>query len=207
MGSIFSDFSIDSLLSGIRSLFSDFGMLDTAFVACAAVGGFFVFTRFIMQLIGADADTDVDDVSIDGHHAGSDHGFHLLSLHGLSSFFMMFGLVGLALLRQSKAGIPASIVGAVAAGLVSVWIIGKIFTSATRLQSSGTLQTSEAVGCEGTVYLTIPKGGTGRVTLNISKRLCEFDAVEGHGEAIATGTQVRVVEVNGTTLTVEPKTK
>ena len=153
--------------------------------------------------MGADADADTGDISVDSSHFDSDKGFQLLSLYGLSSFFMMFGLVGLALSKQSQTGIPFSIIGAVIAGFVSVWIIGKIFKTATHLQSSGTIQTSDAVGCNGTVYLTIPKGGIGRVTLNIRNHSREFDAVGVHGNAIATGTPIRVIDVTGTTLLVE----
>ena len=185
---------------------SGFSMLEMTFLVCAVVGGFFVVLKFIMQILGADADV-ADDVSFEAHHMDSDAGFHLLSIHGLSSFFMMFGLAGLAMFRQSKAGVAISIAVAVVAGLASVWIIGKIFSFAIRLQSSGTVQTSEAVGCEGTVYLTIPKGGTGRITLNIQNRLREYDAACVQGETIATGTPVRVTEVNGTTLMVEKKNK
>ncbi|MDR2861966.1 MAG: NfeD family protein [Syntrophobacterales bacterium] len=177
--------------------FSNFGILEIFFLTCAVIGGFFVFMKFIMQLIGADADIDVDV------HADSDAGFQLLSLYGLSSFFMMFGLVGLALYKQSQL---FSVIGAVAAGLISVWLIGKIFKAATRLQSSGTLQISDAIGCVGTVYLTIPEGGTGRVTVNIRNHLREFDAIGIHGRKIATGALIRVVEANGTTLLVEETT-
>jgi len=190
----------------MSSLFSDFSTLEMFFLICATIGSFFVFTKFIMQLLGADADTDTGDISINEHHFDSDKGFQLLSLYGFSSFFMMFGLVGLALYRQSKVGIPFSVIGAVAAGFASVWIIGKIFQAAMRLQSSGTIQTSDAIGCNGTVYLTIPKGGIGRVTLNIRNHSREFDAIGMHGEAIATGTPIRVVAVNGATLLVETTT-
>jgi len=116
---------------------------------------------------------------------------------------MMFGLVGIALYRQSQMGVVTSIVGAVVAGLASVWFIGKIFQGAARLQSSGTLHIADAVGCTGTVYLTIPERGTGRVTLNFKNHLREFDAREKNGAEVPTGTPVRVVQVNATVLVVE----
>ena len=67
------------------------------------------------------------DFSIDSEHPDSDIGFRMISLQGLSAFFMMFGLVGLALYRQSQVGVIISIVGAVAAGMGSVWVIGITF--------------------------------------------------------------------------------
>lgn len=186
--------------------FSDFNGLEVFFLACAVIGGFFVLAKLVLQFIGGDTDTDVgvdSDIDIDTAHVDSDVGFRLLSMHGLSAFFMMFGLVGLALYRQSQVGVIISIIGAVAAGMASVWVIGKLFQGAARLQSSGTLKTAEAVGSTGTVYLTIPSGGTGRVSLNFRNRLREFDAIEKNRAEVPTGTPVRVVQVNANILVVE----
>jgi len=188
----------------VVKVFSDFNGLEVFFLACAIIGGFFVVVKLFMQFAGGDSDTQVSvDTDMDAGHVDSDIGFRLLSMHGLSAFFMMFGLVGLALYRQSQAGVVISIIGAVVAGSISVWIISKIFQTATQLQSSGTLKTSDAVGSTGTVYLTIPEGGTGRVTLNFQNRLREFDATEKNGTELPTGTPIRVVQVNASILVVE----
>jgi membrane protein implicated in regulation of membrane protease activity len=188
----------------VVKVFSYFNGLEVFFLACAIIGGFFVVVKLFMQFAGGDTDTNVSvDTDMDAGHVDSDIGFSLLSMHGLSAFFMMFGLVGLALYRQSQAGVVISMIGAVAAGVISVWVISKIFQSATQLQSSGTLKTSDAVGSTGTVYLTIPEGGTGRVTLNFQNRLREFDATEKNGTELPTGTPIRVVQVNASILVVE----
>jgi len=184
--------------------FANLNGFEVFFLLCAIVGGFFVLVRLIMQFVGAGVDVDADvDLDIDGQHADSDVGFKLLSMHSLTSFLMMFGLVGLALYRQSGVGFMTSIVGASLAGLISVWVIGRLFGLFSGLQSSGTLATALAVGSTGTVYLKIPAGGTGRVTINFQNRLREFDAVaKGDGE-LPTGTPVRVVQVNANILVVE----
>lgn len=192
--------------------FASLNGFEIFLLLCAVVGGFFVVVRLVMQFIGAnfdgDADFDVDiDTDFDVNHVDSDLGFKLLSLHGLSAFLMMFGLVGLALYRQSGAGFLGSILGACLAGLASVWVIGRLFALFSSLQSSGTLQTSMAVDCTGTVYLKIPAGGTGRVTINFHKRLREFDAVAKGGGELLTGTPVKVVQVNANILVVEPITE
>lgn len=184
---------------------ADFNGMEIFFLVCAVVGGFFVVVKMILQLAGGETGADVDhDISIDAHHSDSDVGFKLLSLHGLTSFLMMFGLVGLALYRQSRAGLLISLAGATFAGLGTVWVIGKLFQLAGRMQSSGTLAASFGVlASTGTVYLTIPKGGTGRVTVNVRNRLREFDAVEINGEELPTGTAVQVIDVSGNVLVVK----
>jgi membrane protein implicated in regulation of membrane protease activity len=186
--------------------FSDFNGLEICFLICAIFGGFFVVVKLILQFMGGGVDTDAGfggDFDAEGGHVDSDVGFRLLSLHGLSAFFMMFGLVGLALYRQSEAGVILALIGALVAGMISVWVIGKIFQGAGRLQSNGALKTADAVGCKGTVYLTIPEGGTGRVSLNFLNRLREFDAAEKSGTKVPTGTPVQVVKVNANVLVVE----
>ena len=188
-------------------MFSHYNGVEIFFLICAIVGGCFVIIKFIMQFIGMDHDvhTDMDmgGHDFDGHHSDSDVGFKLLSLHGITSFLMMFGLVGLALYRQSQMGIFISMIGAVVAGLLSVWVIGKLFMFITSLKSSGTIPIDKTVGSQGKVYLTIPENGTGRVLVSVNNSLREYDAYSNDKKGIKTGTPIRVVWVDGNVLVVE----
>jgi len=193
-------------------MFSNLAGLEIFFLACAAIGGVFVLIRLVTQFMGGDVDSSADggaDIHIDAgpdvdaHHADSDVGFKFLSLHGLTSFFLMFGLTGFALFRQSEAGHLVSILGAMAAGFASVWIIGKLFEMTGKLQSSGTVPLKNTIGCEGSVYLTIPAGGTGKVMITVSNRLREFDAMSRDRAELKTGVPVRVISLNGDKLVVE----
>ena len=186
--------------------FSQFNGVEFFFLVCAIVGGIFVIIKFIMQFMGLDHDGtnfDIDGHDIDAHHADSDAGFHVLSLHGISSFLMMFGLVGLAMYRQSHVGIIFSLGGAIVAGCVSVWIIGKMFMLAGKMKSSGTITIDSTVGAQGKVYMKIPDNGTGRVLINVKNSLREYDATSNNSKAIDTGTPIRVVWVDGNLLIVE----
>jgi len=189
----------------VENAFSDFNGLEMFFLSCALIGGFFVVVKLVMQFALGGHNVDVDqDIDFDTHHVDSDIGFKILSLHGFSSFLMMFGLVGLALYRQSQAGLYFSIVGAVIAGVLSVWIIGNLFKGAARLQSSGTLDTAGAIGSSGTVYLTIPENGTGRVSISYKQHLREFDATSKDGRELPSGTPIHVIQVKANVLIVEP---
>ena len=103
--------------------------LDKLFLACAVFGGILLAIRMVLQFVGGgdgDVDGDVDvgmDVDVDADMdvgdgdvsiADSGASFRLLTLQGLTGFFMMFGLVGLALSRQSK----VSDLWAIAGGLI-----------------------------------------------------------------------------------------
>ena len=111
----------------MQTMFSQYTGVEVFFLICAVVGGIFVLFKLIMQFMGLDHDHDgslpTDSHDICGHHSDSDVGFKVLSLQGVISFLMMFGLVGLALHRESQVGILSSMAGAIAAGIASVWII------------------------------------------------------------------------------------
>ena len=179
-------------------------ILDHVFLIAATAGAITLLFRAITLFAGGDLDGhDWEDT--DGHDPGeAGDGFRFLSVFGLAAFFMMFGLVGMALRRSGEAGMGWSILGAVLAGLAALWVIARIFQLARHLQSSGTLQPQAAVGCRGTVYLTIPAGGTGRVNVRIGHRVREMDAMHSAGMALPTGTAVRVVRVDQALAVVEP---
>jgi membrane protein implicated in regulation of membrane protease activity len=116
---------------------------------------------------------------------------------------MMFGLVGLAMYRQNGLGTFISLIGAVVAGCISVWIISKLFFMFNRLQSSGTISIDGTVGAQGKVYLKIPEKGTGRVLINAKNSLREYDAATNDCKGIETGTPIRVIWVDGNVVVVE----
>ncbi|MBN1266989.1 MAG: NfeD family protein [Anaerolineales bacterium] len=154
-----------------------------------------------------DLHVDVDHdglTSSDVHHAAeTDISFQLLSLQGLTAFFMMFGLVGLALYKANLF-VPFTVFGAILGGLFTVWVIGILFSKMTRLQADGTIDITNAVGQSGSVYLNIPAKGTGQVQVTIQGSLKIVDAVASEGRKLSTGEKVRVTGVSDTkTLIVE----
>ena len=187
----------------MMTIFEHFNGVEIFFLICAIIGGIFVIIRLILQLVGVDHGLSNGGHTIDLHHSDSDVGFQVFSLHSLSSFLLMFGLVGLALYSQSKLGVFISIIGAIAAGLGSIWLIGKLFLLTSKLQSSGTIQIDSTIGTQGKVYLTIPEGGTGRVLVSVKNSLREYDAASHDSQMIPTGTPIRVVWVDGNILVVE----
>jgi len=120
--------------------------------------------------------------------------FKLLSFQGLTGFFMMFGVVGMAISRAQLGGIPA-ILGGTVAGLFLVWVADRLFRFVGGLQSSGTMSLKNALNEEGTVYLTIPKGEPGKVRIHVQGRLRVLGAVSEDNRKISTDDRVRVVGV------------
>jgi cytochrome bd-type quinol oxidase subunit 2 len=190
--------------------YSQLSGIEKMYLVCAVFGGILFVVRLILQFVGGDsggdsdvgAAADVGDVDVDGgfEDAGADVddaylSFKILSFQGLTAFFMMFGLVGLAMKRQTDQSAASSLVAATAAGLGTVWLIGLIFRKAATLQASGNINLRNAVGQEGEVYLTIPANGTGKAKVTIQERLRIYEAISKDKVEIATGQRVRVVEV------------
>jgi hypothetical protein len=184
--------------------------IEIIYWASTIIGGTLFILRVIMMFVGGGVSDETIDSALDsggdltaGNHADADISFKLISVQGLTSFFMMFGLVGLALL---KAGLSVfiTVLGGILAGLVTVAITGLIFTQMKRLQTEGTINIQNTVGTEGSVYLTIPKNGTGQVQIIAQGSLKIFEAVSNNKSVIATGEKVQVVGVaGGNTLVVE----
>ena len=191
--------------------------IEWVYWAATITGGTLFIVRTLMLLIGGigdvgdgldgvdfevDGDFDADlDADVDPHGAWS--GFRLLSLQGLTAFFMMFGLIGLAVLNS---GMPVVItLGAgIVAGLISVWLLGLLFAGLLGLQSDGTLDVTNAVGQQGVVYLTIPANGDGQVNVAVQGSMRLLDARSASNKKLVTGTHVTVVDViSGNILLVE----
>ncbi|BCS87385.1 NfeD family protein [Pseudodesulfovibrio sediminis] len=189
--------------------FGSLNGLDIFFLSCALIGGIPLVIRFILQFLGADfgdeATLHADFESPDGGDSfDADASLKFLSLHGLTSFLMMFGLVGYALYRQSEVGSGYSLLGGTLAGLVSFWIISKLFTFMASMQSSGTIDINKAIGGEGKVYTTIHPDKTGSVMVTFQGRLREYDASSVDNQKIQTGTRIQVVKISGNILVVSP---
>ena len=195
-------------------------MVEKVFLGCAIVGTSLFLFRTVLLLMGADSDSDIGDIGdvgdvgdfdigdldADGSMDSPDASFQILSLQGLSSFFMMFGLVGLAMTRSSGTSETWAVAAGVIGGLFTVWVMGRIFIGMKKLQADGTLNYSRAVGSEGKVYLGIPANGAGKVQIVLQGGLKICDAVSAKKEELSTGTLIKVVRVQSSSTMVVEKT-
>ncbi|HHW09768.1 MAG TPA: hypothetical protein GXX29_07335 [Firmicutes bacterium] len=189
---------MDAFLAGLNTT-------EKIFAASAIIGGIIFIVRMLMTLLGGFDHHDGPDVDLDSS-GDADASFKALSIQGITAFFMMFGLVGLALSLQSGVGAAISVLGGVIAGFATVWVIGRIFVSMQKWQSEGTLRWENAIGQEGTVYLTIPANGTGQVSVAVQGQLRVGNAVSANHEVLKTGERVVVIDVvNGNVLVVSPQ--
>ena len=154
-----------------------------------------------------DGDGDIDsDPGVDGDIA--DSGLSLFTSRGIVAMLAVMGWSGFVLLDRALGlhWVVGTVI-ALALGLITLLLVAFALRGISKLQSSGNLDLSNAIGKIAEVYLTIPEAGraAGKVTLTVQERLVEVSAITAHPDPIKTGSYVRVVSVseNGI-LMVEP---
>lgn len=142
----------------------------------------------------ADAGMDSETGLGAATEAGS---LRLLTFQGLVAFFTLCGWTGV-LLAHGQAGTAVTIVAALAAGLAGLYGMAWLMRALLRLQSSGNIDVRKAIGLGGEVYIPIPpaRSGSGKVTLTLQGRFREYDAVTEGPDRLATGTSVRIVDID-----------
>ena len=150
---------------------------------CAVVGGCLFLVVMVLMFIGIEFD-------LDGLADGSGH----VSLHGISGFFTLFGIVGLYLNSQGYGALVSS-AGGIGAGGMMFLIVGRIIMSMRKLESSGNINVDQAVGAKGSVYAEILPGQSGAVTIFIDERERRYEAVTNEPAGLKTGDLIEVKEV------------
>lgn len=181
---------------GLGSWIGDFNSLELVYALCIALGAFVLLTRIVLQLFGGgDADVDLD-IDADLDIGDADGSFRLFSLQGLSGFLLMFGLAGLAFSQAGFHSLLSLTAGSVA-GTAMMVVLASLVRLMYKMQSSGSLKIDSSVGCEGSIYLTIPAGGTGRAQIRIGDRMRTLDAASADKQEIPTGERVKVIKIVG----------
>ena len=166
----------------------------------------------ILTFIGADAgdggiDTDFDTgFDTEAADAAVEGGTNLYTFRNFVNFILGFGWSAI-LLQEKIHSVPLLLIVSAVVGVALVAVVMYLFKWLSGMQQSGNINVyKSAVGCNGTVYLTIPaeRGGEGKVQISINNAVREYDAVTD-GDALKTGTPIRVTEViNANTVLVEP---
>ena len=199
------------MVLGFSSILEFFGLeditgIDVFFAAMAVIGTILFIIYFALVLIGGVADDIADaipflDVNFEMDAEGV---FHMLTIQGLLSFMMMFGIFGLAVSQGDYGALPAIAAGTVT-GLASMWMVGKVFQAIAGLETDGTVVHSQALGAKGTVYRTIMPGKSGQVQVEFQSALRTCEAVaEDETMKIETGKFVVVTGNVAETLVVKP---
>ena len=150
---------------------------------CALVGGCFFLLLMVLMVIGIEFD-------LDALSDGSGH----VSLHGISGFFTLFGIVGLYLDSQGYGALVSS-AGGIGAGSVTFLAVSRMILAMRKLEMSGNITVDKTVGAKGSVYAEILPGQSGAVNIFINQRERRFEAVTDEPAGLKTGDVIKVEEV------------
>lgn len=155
---------------------------------------------FIIQTIltftGMDSDggLDLPDGNTDISANDGSFPFQLFTFRNFVNFFLGFGWTAITLAGKLH---PVGVVLiAIAVGAALVTAVMYIFYFMSKMEQSGNIESSSAVGCKGNVYLTIPAGrsGEGKVQIGIQGAIREYDAMTD-GNSLPNGCPIRVIAV------------
>ena len=138
--------------------------------------------------------SDADgDTSISDHGSAMPFGLRLLSLRSIIAFVSIGGWVGYTVCYVLDWYFALII--AIACGFGAACAMAAAMLGMEKLQSSGNLDPTNAVGKTGTVYLTVPPGrsGRGKVNVLIQERYAEYEAVTDSDAALPTSSEIKVV--------------
>jgi hypothetical protein len=171
---------------------------DLIFCISAIVGTTLFALRIVMSIFGDMLSVDDSDIELfeeeHSHHEQSS--FKILSLHSISGFFMMFGLVGLGCSNQLGFSPLESFGFAFGAGVAIMFVTALIFHGAAYFKSSGDVfSIQKTLGVIGTVYQAIPSEGQGKIQLLVNGMTREVLAQSRDNVPIASFTSVKVTRV------------
>ena len=178
--------------------------LEILFVMCAFLGtAFFLILMALMMLgdiLGGVFDSVFDtDMSMD-----TDLAFELFSIQGLAAATMMFGYVGMFTLSATDTEVFAVIAGGLA-GASSMYGVGMMLKGINNLQVDGTMKYEDAIGERGQVYSRIRPNESGEIQVAVDGTLRTLTArAKDKSLHLSTGDFIRVLDVIGSTLIVEP---
>ena len=179
--------------TGLVTTFWYIAIPSTILFSLIMMGSFFGFGD---DVDGVDADADFDDVDdIDGD-------FPIFTFRNFLAFFTFFSWGGIVALDAGTTPGWSIVVGTLS-GLFMVGVIISMFFVFNKLRSDNTGKLSDTIGTDGTIHLSIPENGMGKVHVLIKGSHRTEDAISNGGVEIKTGSRVKVTGTSGTNLIVE----
>lgn len=168
-------------------------------------GGLMVLLLLVSMLSGVDMDFDGDfdfdsgDADIDGDINGGGLGL----VKSVLTFISVGSFTARAIALNSTWSWWMAMTAGVISGLAGVIILGMLLKLLLNQQEEGNYAFWDAEGKTGKVYVSIPKNGFGKVTVDINGAYRELPAKSDSGKAISSGKKVMVLKAEEDHLLVE----
>ena len=178
--------------------------LEVIFLMSGFLGTAFFLILMTMMMLGDIVGGVFDSVFDTDFTMDSDLSFELFSIQGLAAAVMMFGWVGMFTLEATDTEVYAVIVGGFSAA-ASMYGVGLMLKGIKSLESDGTMKHEDAIGERGQVYSRIRANESGEVQVAVDGTLRTLTArAKDKNLHLPTGEFIKVIDVIGNTLIVEP---
>ncbi len=198
---------------GLTALNKVFAIFALAFSVAFVV-------QMIMMVLGLDVhghdlgggDIHAPDMHDISHTSGLDDAAHgvtltFVSVRSIMAFGTLFTWAATLYLASGTSLILAIFYSALW-GLAGLFGVSFLLYWLLRMQEIGNVPLWKAVGEEGTVYMDIPEGGTGKVRILCGRAICFVNARSRSGGALLAGTAIRALgTLDERTLEVDPLEK
>lgn len=171
--------------------------LERVFWTIALVSSFVFIIQAVFTMLGMDTDVDFDTPDFDGDTMDAGGAISLFSVRSLVNFFVGFGWSGITFLPY-QINVVLLFVLSTVIGLGFAMIYVLLRRKLKGLERNGAFRIDDCLGLDAVVYLRIPEAGQGKgkVQISINGSIHELNAATD-GQAIPTGTTVRVVAIRG----------
>ena len=178
--------------------------LEILFMMSAFLGTAFFLILMALMMVGDILGGVFDSVFDSDMSMDTDLAFELFSIQGLAAATMMFGYVGMFTLSATDTEVFAVIAGGLA-GASSMYGVGMMLKGINSLQADGTMKYEDAIGERGQVYSRIRQNESGEIQVAVDGTLRTLTArAKDKSLHLSTGDFIRVLDVIGSTLIVEP---
>ncbi len=175
--------------------------LDFSLQIFYAIGIFSLFLLVLqVLLLLVTGGGDGADIDFDPGTTGS-----YFSIKGITALSLGFGWTGVICTRAGMPPVAAAAVGVVVGVAIEAAFLF-MMAQVSRLQTDGTFKIERAVGCFGTVYVTVPAGGdgAGEVVIKTGSRSIHVRAFSESERPLRNGDEIEVIGLRGTAVLVEP---
>lgn len=181
----------------IQQWYTNLTAIEQFFWTIALIASTVFLVQAVLTLIGMDSDYDFDFADGDTMDMGG--ALSLFSIRSIVNFFVGFGWCGVSMIGSTENTFLIYAVS-VLAGIAFTSMYLFLRRKLKGLESDGSLNMTDCLGMEGSVYLRIParKKGKGKIQVSVNGSIHEFDAVT-QGEQIPTGELVKIVALEGNT--------
>jgi len=154
---------------------------------------FFVLQMIFSLFAGGDSPDNTVDVDVETDHGIS---FQFLTVKNMVGFFTIFSWTGIACTSAGWSTTMTLIIATIS-GLAMMTMMAGIFYLMSKMNASGTMKISEAIGKSGEVYLSVPakRSSAGKIQIMVGGLLRTLDAMTDDEENISTGRQAKVAAI------------